>query len=224
VLYDIGVNIGRRLGVSFARRLTEWFAQETIYPGWISSFMNEQGFANFQATGTELLVGVGRLPRHTPKTLGISLGILAYFYDKYGVSKLHPELADLFGLQLELRSLRATADATSASHLLVCAASAPPFLPAQLLDDNWAVDGGFADNAPRLPLTEQDNQQMMLLTRHYPSRPPMFRHCGRTYMQPSKPIPVSTWDSTTKTDIFPAFELGRRDGVAALKGHGRRHQ
>jgi predicted acylesterase/phospholipase RssA len=195
-----------------------WFASEYIYPRWVESFMNEYAFKNLQASGVEFMVGVARLPTALPKTIGLGLAVLAYLCEKYGAYRLHPKLPGHLGLRLELHHLQREADAATAAHLLVSAAAAPPLLSARLVGDKWAVDGGFADNAPRLPLTKFNDRHMILLTRHYLKRPFMFQHEGRIYLQPSRPVPISTFGCTPRTDIRPAFELGRRDGMLAAFG------
>ena len=63
-----------------------------------------------------------------------------------------------------------------------------------------------------------DAKTLVLLTRHYAHLPPFFRMQGRSSWQPSRPIPVSTWDCTSKTTVEAAFDLGRDAARAALKG------
>jgi hypothetical protein len=55
-----------------------------------------------------------------------------------------------------------------------------------------------------------------MLTRHYPKLPLLFTWLGRTYWQPSRRIPVSTWDCTAKTTVLQAYELGLQDAVQVL--------
>jgi predicted acylesterase/phospholipase RssA len=195
-----------------------WFAQEEIYPAWVSSFVTDAGLARMRASNSELMVGICRLPRFLPNWVGIGFGMAAYLIDKYGASSLHPRLAARLGLKLELHAVHEAPDTKQAAHLLVCAAAAPPFIATRWLQERPAVDGGFADNAPRLPLSKQDDRQLILLTRHYAKLPLSFYFEGRNYLQPSRKIPVSTWDCTASADIMAAVELGRKDGLAALSG------
>jgi Patatin-like phospholipase len=166
-----------------------WFAQEEIYPAWVSSFVTDEGLVRMRASHAELIVGICRLPSYLPNWLGIGFGMAAYLIDKYGASALHPRLASRLGLKLELHSLHAALDTAQAMHLLVCAAAAPPFIATR-----W------------------------LQTRFYPKLPQSFYFEGRNYLQPSRKIPVSTWDCTASADIMAAVELGRKDGVVALNG------
>ncbi len=81
-----------------------------------------------------------------------------------------------------------------------------------------AFDGGYTDNAP-IPEQEPAQRQrtLVLLTRRYPTLPAFFQLHGRTYWQPSQPVPVSTWDCTARCTVDAAYELGRRDGADALR-------
>jgi hypothetical protein len=58
---------------------------------------------------------------------------------------------------------------------------------------------------------------LVLLTRHYPKRPSIFQYGGRTYLQPSRPVPVSTWDCTAKATVIDAFTLGYKDAAKLIK-------
>jgi predicted acylesterase/phospholipase RssA len=194
-----------------------WFAHDTIYPAWVRSFMSESGLTRFKDSGAELHVGVARLPRALPNWTGLGLGMLAYMIEKYGTKQLHPRFAQWCGLRMELHPLHTAATLERAIHLLISGAAASPFVASRQLGGQLAVDGGFADNAPRLPLTGTDDAHLVLLTRHYPKRPTLFQFEGRTYLQPSVRIPVSTLGCTLHTDIMGAIALGRRDGAAALR-------
>jgi predicted acylesterase/phospholipase RssA len=100
-----------------------------------------------------------------------------------------------------------------ASRALLCAAAAaPPLMPPVKIQGLDAFDGGYSDNAPIAARTAaKDKETFILLTRHYPERNPLFIHEGRTYLQPSRPVPVSTWDCTAKASVMDAFTLGYED-------------
>jgi predicted acylesterase/phospholipase RssA len=123
----------------------------------------------------------------------------------------------LLGLRHEFIELQQCANPANACNLLVAAAAAPPFLSAQRIDGRHAIDGGYLDNAP---LPSQDTPEklatLILLTRHYPGLPTLFRSDGRYYWQPGQPIPVSTWDCTPRATVRDAFALGRDDAMRLL--------
>jgi hypothetical protein len=75
-----------------------------------------------------------------------------------------------------------------------------------------ALDGGYIDNAPIPPQGQAEREStLVLLTRHYPGLPSAFQWRDRSYWQPSKPVPVSTFDCTAKTNIDAAWTLGEID-------------
>jgi predicted acylesterase/phospholipase RssA len=109
-------------------------------------------------------------------------------------------------------------DIEMAQSLLIAAASAPPIMSARPVGGGPAIDGGYTDNAPIPPQSEQERSTtLVMLTRHYPKLPPLFRWHGRTYWQPSQRIPVSTWDCTSKTTVHEAYDLGAQDSIQALQ-------
>ena len=51
----------------------------------------------------------------------------------------------------------------------------------------------------------------MILSRLYRAFPSIE---GRTYVQPSEPVPIGQFDITNPSGIRKAYELGLRDGAA----------
>ena len=45
---------------------------------------------------------------------------------------------------------------------------------------------------------------------------------GRTYVSPSRPIPIAKWDYTSGDGVRRTFELGREDGAAFVRDWLRR--
>lgn len=194
------------------RRLTLRFAHDHIYPAWLQSFVHSGNWPELQRAGSELLVAVSRPSRALGLAGSIAAGTLAYLVDKKLRHSIHPRLPRWLGLRQEFLALNAASGAAQARQLLSAAAAAPPFMPSVRLGSGWAFDGGYTDNAP-LPAQDaaQRSATLVLLTRHYPGRPAVFRAFGRLYCQPSRPVPVSTWDCTARTSVDAAFELGRQD-------------
>ena len=82
------------------------------------------------------------------------------------------------------------------------------------LEDAVKAAGGYTDNAPIVVQSAlEKTATLVLLTRHYPKRPSIFQFGGRTYLQPSRPVPVSTWDCTAKATVMPAAfnSVARKD-------------
>lgn len=203
------------------RRVWEWprlaklelrFAHQSIYPAWLAGFFSPEAWARLQRSGADLMVAVTQPAPWLGLRASVLAGSLAYLLDKKLVHSIHPTLPKWLGLRQAFFSLKASAHADAARDLLAAAGAAPPFMKARRLRGQWALDGGYVDNAP-VPAQspEQQASTLVLLTRHYPKLPSVFQWRGRSYWQPSHKVPVSTWDCRAGTTVEQAFELGRSD-------------
>ncbi|MFL5164063.1 MAG: patatin-like phospholipase family protein, partial [Microvirga sp.] len=111
-------------------------------------------------------------------------------------------------------------DLTSPAELsaaLMASASVPPFMPVGLIGGMVALDGGLVDNVPAeplLPIEEQGGKTLVILSRLYRAFPDVR---GRTYIQPSEPIPIRQFDITNPAGIRKAYDMGLKDGEAFAK-------
>jgi hypothetical protein len=76
------------------------------------------------------------------------------------------------------------------------------------LQFNWGICQ-WADG--RTLTHDEAKRTLVLLTRHYPDLPQQFTFEQRQYWQPSRKIPVSTWDCRPFTTVDLAYELGIDD-------------
>lgn len=193
------------------------FAHQRIYPAWLSAFFDASSFDAVHNAPSRLQVALTRPARALGLGGSVVAGTLAHLLDKRPGIRLHPRLPKWLGLRHEFRELGQCATLAEARNLLVAAAAAPPFLSAQHIDGRHAIDGGYRGNAPLPPQTDAERAgTLVLLTRHCPKLPALFRANGRYYWQPSRPIPVSTWDCTPRTTVREAFALGRQDAERAF--------
>lgn len=193
------------------------FAHQHVYPAWVEAFLNSVTFATLRDSSSRLTVALTRPARYLGTGGSVAAGTLAYLVDKFLWNSIHPRLPGLLGLRQDFMVLNDCATIEDAQAILIAAASAPPIMSARPLGGRHAIDGGYTDNAPIPPQSdEQRSKTLVLLTRHYPKFPRLFKWLGRTYWQPSQRIPVSTWDCTPKTTVREAYELGRQDSVQAL--------
>ena len=194
------------------------FAHQAIYPAWLDAFVNDATFEPLKASGASMLVAITRPARLIGLTASVALGTLAYLADKKVWHRIHPVLPRRFGLRQDFVELTQCRDAAKAHRALLAAAAAPPVMAAVEVNGSFAFDGGYTDNAPIPPQQPAQRQDtLVLLTRRYPSLPTFFQLHGRTYWQPSEPVSVSTWDCTARCTVDAAYELGRRDAIAALR-------
>jgi predicted acylesterase/phospholipase RssA len=193
------------------------FAHQTIYPAWVASFLNQNNFEVMRSTTSRLRVAFTRPARCLGLTGSIVVGTLAYTVDKHVWHSIHPRLPRQLGLRQDFLDMHECKSVEEAQALLVAAAAAPPFLRSRKIVNGYAIDGGYVDNAPTPPQTEEEKARtLVLLTRHYPDFPLLFDWHGRIYLQPSQRVPVSTWDCRKDTHVMGAFALGERDAAMLL--------
>ena len=198
-------------------RLQLNFAHQTVYPAWLAAFVNEDHFKAIQSASSRLLVAVTRPARGLGLAGSVAAGTLAYLLDKKLFHNIHPALPRFMGLKQAFFDLQDCKTAKEAQITLQAAAAAPPFMSGVHLQGGWAFDGGYTDNAPIPAQTAGEKASTLaLLTRHYPDKPSLFEVHGRTYWQPSRKVPVSTWDCRPSTTVDDAFALGQDDAKRAL--------
>ena len=200
-------------------RLRLRFAHQRIYPAWIGSFVNAGSIAALRQSASRLRVGITRPARVLGLAGSVVAGSLAYVVDKHVWNSIHPRLPRWLGLRQDFIDMHQCATLADAQNLLSAAAAAPPFMASRRVGGGMAMDGGYTDNAPiHAQSPEEQSRTLVLLTRHYPALPPLFRHRGRAYWQPSQRVPVSTWDCTPRTTVRAAYALGEADARRLFKG------
>jgi predicted acylesterase/phospholipase RssA len=124
------------------------------------------------------------------------------------------------GFRPEFVRVQDLASPAELSAALMASASVPPFMPVGRIGGMAALDGGLVDNVPTeplLPVEEQGGKTLVILSRLYRAFPKVK---GRTYIQPSEPVPIGQFDITNPAGIRKAYEMGLRDGEAFAKGAG----
>lgn len=194
------------------------FAHQVIYPSWLDAFVNDKTFDQLRSCDASLQVGITRPARLLGLGISVALGTAAYLVDKKIGHSIHPRLPSFLGLRQQFIDITRCGSASDAHRILLAAAAPPPIMPAVKIAGDYAFDGGYTDNAP-IPAQNlaERNGTLVMLTRHYPKLPTVFRLRERLYWQPSRPIPVSTWDCTKQATVDSAFRLGREDAAAMLQ-------
>jgi hypothetical protein len=166
-----------------------------------------QSIANIQ-------VAVARLPRGLPPMIGAMLGIGAYQIEKKLFHPVHPKFGRKLGIKQEFVGVRDLKNVSELHNLIIASGGVPPFMPVTTIGARPAFDGGLVDNVPVVPLEpveQAGGKTLVLLTRRYKKIPEI---AGRTYVQPSEPIPISQFDITNADGFRKAYELGLKDGKA----------
>ena len=73
----------------------------------------------------------------------------------------------------------------------------------------------MVENVPVAAVGDSAERTLVLLTRPCPTAK-IPQIAGRTYVQPSRAIPVNKFDYTWPDGLQDAYDLGRRDGDAFL--------
>ena len=209
-------------GCSAGRRNFEWRAWRSEGSPWpvalmyrtlIEAIIDDEALERLKK-GPDILIGLARKPRRLPLALAVPLGIATYQIEKKWRAPVHPKGGRTIGFRPEfvrVQDLAAPADLLAA---LMAGASVPPFMPVGRVGGMAALDGGLVDNVPAEPLhavEEHGGKTLVILSRRYRAVPPIP---GRTYIQPSEPVPIGHFDITNPAGIRRAYEMGLRDGEA----------
>ena len=194
-----------------------WRAGKALYPvgpmylDLLRNVFDDAALKRLQSL-SNIQVAVARLPRGLPAMLGAALGIGAYQIEKKLFQPVHPTLGRRLGIRQEFIGVRDLTQAADLHNLIIASGGVPPFMPVTKIGDRPAFDGGLVDNVPVVPLEPVERvggRTLVLLTRRYKRLPEI---AGRTYVQPSEPIPISQFDITNADGFRRAYELGLKDG------------
>jgi predicted acylesterase/phospholipase RssA len=162
--------------------------------------------------GPDLRVLIGRPPWGAGRAGTLLLGLLGSRLEILLGGGVHAVWGKRCGFRPELVSVRDCKSAEDLAALLLHSACTPPTLPLYLRNGRPVLDGGIVDGVP-VEAVEPARSTLVLLTRRFPVAS-LPRVPGRTYVQPSAPIPIETWDYASPQRVRETFELGARDGRA----------
>lgn len=163
--------------------------------------------------GPEIVVPITRKPAWLGARSAFAVAGIADALEHAVAPTPHPHLARRLGFRAEYARVRDCATPEALADLVLASSCTPPLTPRLAYGGRPALDGGIADNVPVEAAGE--GPTLVLLTRRFARLP---AHPGRTYVQPSQPVPVSSWDYTDPHGLQAAFDLGRRDGEAFVRG------
>ena len=169
--------------------------------------------------GPEIRVLMARPPRWLGPRSAVVLGFLCYGLEKYLRGPLHPTWALALGFTPLVERADTCADSRQLADLILASSCTPPILPPMFRQGRPVLDGGLVDNVPVAALAPEEHPALVLLSRRYPPHK-LKGHPGRTYVQPSRPIPVGKWDYTNPQGVEETYRLGREDGLRFLESQG----
>ncbi|MDR5818889.1 MULTISPECIES: patatin-like phospholipase family protein [unclassified Caballeronia] len=162
----------------------------------------------------EIRIGVSHLPRWLGARSAVAAGLIAYNIEKYLRKTLHPTLGQTLGFHPEFVKAQDCATVEDLADLILQSSSTPPFTPILRRQGRPVLDGGMVDNVPVSALDAAPGLVLVMVTRLYP-RERMFvvPHGAqrRIYIQPSRKVPISSWDYTSPSQMQHAYDLGRAD-------------
>ncbi|MFH1136822.1 MAG: patatin-like phospholipase family protein [Pseudomonadota bacterium] len=170
--------------------------------------------------GPDLKIVLSRPPAWLGPRLAVALGFSCYLLERKIKYPVHPRLAGKVGFAAEAVRARDCRTPEDLAELLIASSCTPPLTPVMKWNGGAALDGGLVDNVPVAVLEPDASPALVLLTRRFPEKS-IPKVPGRRYVQPSTPIAASKWDYTDPQGLQRAFDLGRRDGEAFARSHGR---
>ena len=181
------------------------------------------GFDRIQQ-GPEILVGLAKTPSHLSPKVSVAIGLLAYELEKKLKRPLHPQSGRRLGFSRLFVSSKSCSNIDELIETILQSSCTPPFTPVMYRDGQAVLDGGLIDNVPIDGLTpaapgETNQEALVLLTRRYDLPNPFIQELPGlrlTYIQPSKKVPISSWDYSRHHLMPEAYELGKKDAKLAV--------
>ncbi|WP_244847624.1 patatin-like phospholipase family protein [Caballeronia sp. SL2Y3] len=172
------------------------------------------------ASAPEIRIGVSHLPRWLGARSAVAAGLIAYNIEKYVRKTLHPTLGQALGFHPEFVTAQECATIEDLADLILQSSSTPPFTPILRRNGRPVLDGGMVDNVPVSALDASPGMVLVMVTRLYPRERMFVVPYGeqrRLYVQPSRKVPISSWDYTSPSQMEHAYDLGRADGEDFLE-------
>lgn len=208
----------------FVRRGRKVMPHEDIYRAALAELLGGAAFNQLMDTAPTIRILYARPPQWVPPTVAVGGALMAYSFEKYWLSSLHPRSGLRLGFKPGIAVVQDCADEQTLIDLIIASSSTPPFTSVQRLGGSTVLDGGLIDNVPvtalaPLPAETSTAEQhedsiprtLVLATRRYKKLDLVFERDGRLYVQPSRKVDVSSWDYANTDAYASTFEQGRQD-------------
>ena len=159
-----------------------------------------------QGPGIHVLISCP--PAWASPSVTIALGVLAAGWDSWGKEQVHQSLGSRIGFKPLYVAVQDCFTPPDVADLIIASSCIPPLTPRNRIKGVAPLDGGLVSNVPIDRLAGKSGETLVLLTRRFASLPSIR---GRTYVQPSKTVPVGAWDYTNGAALQATYDLGRRD-------------
>lgn len=161
--------------------------------------------------GPEILILVSCPPRWANRPMAMFMGAVVAAADAWDSDSVHCSAGLRIGFKPLYLSIRECNTPEALADLIIASSCIPPLTPQARRNGMALFDGGLVSNVPTEGAPSIGIKTLVLLTRKFSSLPSIP---GRTYVQPSQPIPVGAWDYTNHAALQATFDLGQRDGEA----------
>lgn len=175
------------------------FPQERIYRAVLRALFDQEALERLRA-GPEIRVLLGFPPWWLGSLFGALAGMAAYNWDKRVRKVLHPTTPRALGFRPEVVLVRDCRTADELVDLILASSRTPPMTRLLRWNGRPVLDGGVIDNVPVCALDGNAGETLVLLSRRYQRLPTVP---GRSYLQPSQPVPIAAWDYTSPSAFRP---------------------
>lgn len=186
-----------------------------IYRDTLLCAYSDGGLQRVQAAPFPIWVLTAAFPKAVPAAAGAMLGFGAYNLEKrLEPSRVHPQMARKLGFRPKLVDARDCTTPEELADLVIASSSTPPFTPVGQFRGQRLLDGSLVDNVPAGAAERSGDIRgnLVLLTRPYP--PDALGPRGhRTYIAPTKPVPIERWDYTNPSLLDQTIEMGEAEAA-----------
>ena len=200
------------------------FPHHELYKDALTHILGD-GFAALQEA-PEIQIGLAQIPSWMEPRSAVALGLLAYNVEKHLRKSLHPTFGRSLGFKRVFVAAQACPNLASLVELILQSSCTPPFTPVMYRNGTTVLDGGLVDNVPVDGLVpaeagEPPKEVLVLLTRRYQQPNHFMRDLPGLrlhYVQPSFPVPISSWDYTHHELMPITYQQGWDDAEKYLLG------
>lgn len=215
------------------RKNANWsnlFSSEPIFPHhqiYRSALKNILGGGfDLIKRGPEIEIGLAKTPAWLGPRLSVAVGLTVYNLEKYFKKSLHPTLGKTIGFTREFIRAQDCSSEDDLIELILQSSCTPPFTPVMYRGGQAVLDGGLVDNVPidglsPSPEGVRRSEVLVLLTRRYSQPDYLIKELPGlrlTYVQPSRPVPISSWDYAHHELMPLTYQQGRADAELAFSG------
>lgn len=169
-------------------------------------------------------IGLAKTPLWLGPRLSVAVGLTVYNLEKHFKKSLHPTLGKKIGFTREFIRAQDCSSEDELIELILQSSCTPPFTPVMYRGGQAVLDGGLVDNVPIDGLSPAvagapNSEVLVLLTRRYDQPDYFVREMPGlrlTYIQPSHPVQISSWDYAHHELMPLAYEQGRADAKRAF--------